>query len=378
MKKYLSCIILIILCVVCATIFYVNAMDFNGNDKSDQSSTVTSTEESDAPSQPEPIITINKSGTFLSERLTDCNLRVEWAIYKLENEPTLYVGIELYLDTPEQITNAGKGYLVVNGEKKEFSTKTMVGTTNLLCSHSLSMEYTGKTELNVSAFLDITSKTVNQDIINGLTVSGKIIASEEQQNVPNKYIIDLNHISKFPELPSGDEITSLCMVLNYMKYNIDKCDLSDLYLNKGPSYHTNIFEANAGNPKDTYNSFGCMPPVIVNAANKYISINGGNAYAQDISGVSTHTLYEEVSKGNPIIVWACEDFNNTPSVFRTLVIDGKTIYLKSNVNTMVLIGYDYENKTVTLADPSGVVFDIEMELFEQRFSQVGSYAVIIK
>lgn len=378
MKKYLSCIILIILCVVCATIFYVNAMDFNGNDKADQSSSSTSTEESKNQTQPEPIITINKSGAFLSERLTDCNLRVEWATYKLENEPTLYVGIELYLDTPEQITNAGKGYLVVNGEKKEFSTKTMVGTTNLLFSHSLSMEYTRKMELDISAYLDISSKTANQDTINGLTVSGKIIANEEQQSTPNKYTINLNHISKFPELPSGDEITSLCMVLNYLKYNIDKCDLSDLYLNKGPSYHTNIFEANAGNPKDTYNSFGCMPPVIVNAANKYISINGGNAYAQDISGVSTHTLYEEISKGNPIIVWACEDFNNTPSVFRTLVIDGKTIYLKSNVNTMVLIGYDYENKTVTLADPSGVVFDIEMELFEQRFAQVGSYAVIIK
>ena len=196
--------------------------------------------------------------------------------------------------------------------------------------------------------------------------------------LPSKYLINLNHISKFPELPSGDEITSLCMVINYMKYNIDKCDLSDLYLNKGPSYHTNIFEANAGNPKDTYNSYGCMPPVIVNAANKYISINGGDTYAQDISGISVNALYEEVSKGNPIIVWACEDFNNTPSVFRTLVIDGKTVYLKSNVNTMVLIGYDFDAGTVTLADPSGSIFDVDMELFEARFAQVGSYAALIK
>ena len=77
-------------------------------------------------------------------------------------------------------------------------------------------------------------------------------------------------------------------------------------------------------------------------------------------------------------VWSCEDFDTTPSIFRTLIIDGKEIYLKSNVNTCVLIGYNLAENTVILADPSGVVFGLDMDLFEKRFSQVGSYAVIIK
>ena len=121
-----------------------------------------------------------------------------------------------------------------------------------------------------------------------------------------------------------------------------------------------------------------MPSVIVNAANKFIEINGGKSYATNISGVNASTLYYEVSCGNPVIVWACEEFDTTPSVFRTVIINGKTIYLKSNINTLVLIGYDLEKKTVTLADPSGTVFDLDMELFEERYAQVGSYAVLIK
>ena len=39
---------------------------------------------------------------------------------------------------------------------------------------------------------------------------------------------------------------------------------------------------------------------------------------------------------------------------------------------------DFESKTVTLANPSGTVFDLDMELFEERYAQVGSYAVLIK
>ena len=45
---------------------------------------------------------------------------------------------------------------------------------------------------------------------------------------------------------------------------------------------------------------------------------------------------------------------------------------------MVLIGYDYEKNTVTLANPAGTVFDIDMDLFEMRYQEMGAYSVIIK
>ena len=377
MRKYLSCIILIVLCVLCATIFYVKAIAFGDSDTA-PSTTGSSAPSGTADNEIPPRVTVNESGTILSEYLSTTNLRVEWNTYKLENENALYVSADLYLDTPEQITKSGKGYLTVNGEKREFTTKTMVGTTNLLTSYSGIFQMNDDVDVEIEAYIDTVSYTASNDRLDGVYLKGTVVASERYVDMPLSHSIVLNHISKFPELPSGDEITSLCMVLNYLQYNIDKCELSDLYLDKGPAYYTDIFVANAGNPKDTYNSFGCMPSVIVNAANKFIEINGGKAYATDISGVNTDMLYYEVSRGNPIIVWACEEFDTTPSVFRTVIINGKTIYLKSNVNTLVLIGYDFENKTVTLANPSGTVFDLDMELFEERYAQVGSYAVLIK
>jgi uncharacterized protein YvpB len=375
MKKYLSCIILIALCIVCATIFYVSA---NVLDENTASSTTGS---SQAPSDDKDSISnvsISKSGTILSEYLTPSNLRIEWAAYKAKNDGLVYVGAELYLDTPEQVTNAGKGYISVCGKKREFETSTMVGKTNLLASFADTFEMSTYKEFVFEAYLDLTSYTASGDRLDGLSAKGTVIIDESQEELKSSALLDLKHISKFPELPSGDEVTSLCMVLSYLGYNVSKTELSDLYLSKGPSHYTDIFEANAGNPEDAYNSYGCMPPVIVAAANKYIAINGGSAYARDISGQDIQSIYNEVSNGHPVIVWACEEFDTTPSVFRTLIIDGKTVYLKANTNTLVLIGYDYSLGTVTLANPSGTVFEMDMAVFETGFAQVGAYAVLIK
>ena len=45
---------------------------------------------------------------------------------------------------------------------------------------------------------------------------------------------------------------------------------------------------------------------------------------------------------------------------------------------MVLTGYDLAKNTVTLSNPAGTTFIIDKDLFEMRFAQMGSYAVIIK
>ena len=377
MKKYLSSIILIILCVTCAAIFYVNATNFEETEAASSTSPASSDNSSDVKDEPARV-SIDMSGTFLSEYLSPVNLRIEWSLYKLEKEQNLYISAEVYLDTPEQITNAGAGYISVNGDKREFTTNTMIGTSNLLTAYSTYVRAYGNDSIVFDAYLDVQSTTSAGDALKGVRAGGTVVAREGYGDMPSSTVVDLDLISKFPELPSGDEITALCMVLNYLKYDVSKEDLNDLYLTKGPAHYTDTFVANAGNPKDTYNSYGCMPPVIVNAANKYISVNGGDHYAADFSGQSVEALYYEVSCGRPVIVWACENFDTTPSIFRTLIIDGKSVYLKLNVNTLVLMGYDFNKNTVTLANPSGVIFNMDKDLFEQRFAQVGSYAVVIK
>ena len=184
MKKYLSCIILIILCIVCVAVFYVNANDFeNNNNDPTQGSTNNSYNDGTTNDVSRP--TIDKTGTIMSERLSDTNLRIEWAIYKQEKDSKLYLSAEVYLDTPDQITNATTGYISVNGVKESFSTSTMIGTSNLLTSYSCVINAKGNDVISFDAYLDITSYTQTGDIINGLHAIGTVIASEEYMKMQN-------------------------------------------------------------------------------------------------------------------------------------------------------------------------------------------------
>lgn len=381
MRKYLSCVILIILCIACAMIFYVNANEFipSGNTSSDTMSDSESSLDTDKNTTDAiKIATIENEGTIISERLTDTNLRIEYAMYKLENEGNLYLSCEMYIDAKSPIANEAKGYLSVNGTKKEFTLTKMIGTSTLLCSITSSIEFKEAEKINIEGFLDIDISDSNGVVLDSLKANGTIVASESYGKMPTSYLINMEHISQYPDLPSGDEITSLAMVLNYLGYEADKNELCDLYLDKGPVGFTSFYEANVGNPRNAYNSYGCLAPVIVKASNRFTEVNGGKHTAYDLTSYSLDALLYEVASGNPVIVWVCEDFDITPSISRIWVVDGQNLYLKSNMATMVLVGYDLINNTVTLSDPAGSIFEIDMSLFETRFLEMGSYAVVVK
>ena len=372
--KYLSCIILVVICVICATVFYVHASDaFRSGESKENNEESTP----DAPSEP-PRAVISGGGTILSEYMYESALRCEWAVLKNEGENLIYLAAELYLDTPNTITSARNGCLEINGEKTEFFVGTVIGEKNLIATYTAAYECEGDFVLEFSAELDADIKSGEVVTPKAIRLSGSALVSEKFNEIDAAHEAEIEHISQFPELPSGDEITALAMVLKNLGYKVDKCELCDLYLDKGPVGYTDFNVANVGNPRDTYNSYGCLPPVIVNAATKFIGANGGNFCAYDYSKRSANELYYEVSQGNLPIVWACEDFDITPSISRIWIVDGKELYLKSNISCMVLCGYDFENNTVTLSSPAGTTFQIDMDLFEYRFGQMGAYAVVVK
>ena len=379
-KSYLSCIIIVVICIACATVFYVHASDVFDKDKGGNNTDTGTDLVIDTGVSKEEIkdAITEKSGRILSEYISSYSLRCEWATYKKENEDKTYLSCELYLDSPDTVTKAGAGSLTVNGEKIEFEPRTLVGKTNLLCNTAQAITSEGEINITIEATISLDVNEESGVVLSELTLLGNILSGEKYNSMGKSHLIELEHISQFSELPSGDEITSLSMVLKYLGYKVDKCELSDLYLDKGPVGYTDFNVANVGNPKDAYNSYGCLPPVIINSATKFISTNGGNFKAYDYSKKNLDELYFEVSQNNPVIVWACEDFDITPSISRIWIVDGKTLYLKSNMACMVLIGYDYENKTVTLSNPAGNVFEIDMELFEYRYLQMGAYSVVIK
>ena len=376
MKKYVSCIILIVACIACATIFYVNAKTTEAPDASSESESSSESEQSTESEESERKLVLSQNGTLYSEYFCPSRLRVEWNALMYEGDKSLYINAELYLDSESGILRDASGSFTVNGKKTDFSVKASKEKNTLLQAISIEIsDYSLATPIDISGIINLEFVGDGGVTLSALEISSKICPTSLEST---SALLPVEHISQYPSLPSGDEITSLAMVLRYLKYNVNECDLCDLYLDKGPVGFTDISKANAGNPRDTYNSYGCLAPVIVNSATKFISANGGSHMAYDYTGYNASELYRQVSLGNPVIVWLCDDFGNSPSISRIWIVDGKTVYLKSNMACMVLVGYDTTKGTVTLANPAGNTFTLEMSVFEKSYADMGSYAVTVK
>ena len=354
-------------------VFYANASSMD-----DKNNTTVSPDIDKEQAKPTKVTTIEKSGTILSEYYSETNLRIEWSIYKYLNESLLYFSAEVYLDSAKGSNAPHNGYVEINGEKTDFRTESFTSGSYLIHTHTDTLQYERDLKIEINVQLDINIMDDNGVILSELNAYGIINATEDYKNMDKTKLLNVAHVSQFPSLPTGDEITSLGTVLKFLNYNVDVNDLCDLYLSKGPVGFTSFYEANVGNPRSQYNSYGCYAPVIIDAGRKYIKANGGASHVTDMSGYNTDELYRQVSLGNPIIVWVCEDFETTPSISRIWVVDGKTLYLKSNMACMVLIGYDYTRNTVTLSDPAGGIFSVDMDLFALRYAQMGSQAIMIQ
>ena len=145
----------------------------------------------------------------------------------------------------------------------------------------------------------IPSTDVVEDKIEEETTTAVVI--EKSSN------IDFRCIMQLPELPTGCEITSLTMVLNYLGNSVDKCDMAYNCLMKGTIGKVHPNEYFLGNPRDN-NSYGCYAPVIVNCANTYLeAIGRKDLTVRNLTGSQFEDLFKEIDKGNPVIVWVTVD-----------------------------------------------------------------------
>ncbi len=173
-------------------------------------------------------------------------------------------------------------------------------------------------------------------------------------------------------LPTGCEITSLTMALNYAGYNADVYDLADNYLDKGENRASDPYQVFVGNPRDN-GSFGCYAPVIVNCASRY------GADVSNISYCDFSTLLSYVEDGNPVCVWGTADM--VPTAFGRsswTCDDGTYISWRGNEHCMVLVGFDTNKGEVYIADPlKGYIVSYNMDVFYTRWVEQDRQAVVI-
>ena len=218
-------------------------------------------------------------------------------------------------------------------------------------------------EETTQALPDISMDSIRQSIVDSIRNN---ISSKTEVSLP------VNIIYQYPDMPSGCEITSLTMTLNYIGINVSNKYLADNYLD---TTEYDMFKSFVGSVYDDH-SFGCFAPVIVKAANSFFMDNNINAEAVDISGSTREEIYDYIEDGDPVIIWNTEDM--LPTKNEVYYIDGNEFIWYDNEHCVVICGYDNNNNTVEMADSIAGRVTRDADTFFQRYEDMLSQAVYIR
>ena len=212
------------------------------------------------------------------------------------------------------------------------------------------------------------------------------ITPEVPQEPARANRLSVNCILQKPELPTGCEVTSLAMLLNYLGYNADKVELSRNHLPKMQFYYNedgalcgaDFRSTFVGDPESEY-SYGCYAPCIVTAANSYLSAVGAGAQARDITGTSLEELFDRIDSGSPVLIWITADGLAASYLTETwLTPEGYTVQWRRNEHCAVLTGYDCGAGVVYVSDPLYGNTTYDMSLLRTRYGEMGCQCVVIE
>lgn len=198
-----------------------------------------------------------------------------------------------------------------------------------------------------------------------------------EKNTADEIWIGVYPLAQYPDFPTGCEVTSLTMVLNYEGFDVTIGEIADEYLEKGEPASESYREIFWGDPRSP-EAFGCFAPVLVNAANKYLEEQKSEKRAIDLSGADFEELYEELRYGYPVIVWGSMYIDQDIVEIGSWEIDGETVTWPGNEHCMVLTGFDLENDTVRVCDPLRGIMVYDRESFESHYLQMEKQAIVIR
>lgn len=232
-----------------------------------------------------------------------------------------------------------------------------------------SVKYVGKP---VGEYSVIVRSKSNKEL-----ASKAVDASVSVAVLPNKWFINVPRILQNPELPTGCEVTSLAMALQYAGFPATHIELADKWLDKGEYRASDYRKVFVGEPTSVF-AYGCFAGVIERCANKYLESKNSSAEVKNITGSTPRQLYRYIANGIPVIIWATGDMQEC--YYDKQWIDketGNVVTWIRNEHCMVLTGYDLEQKLVYVNDPLKGRTAYPMELFEYRFKQMESQAIVI-
>ncbi|AFC32010.1 C39 family peptidase [Paenibacillus mucilaginosus] len=169
---------------------------------------------------------------------------------------------------------------------------------------------------------------------------------------PASAMLDAPIIRQLPELPSGCELTSLTMLLQYYGVQKTKMELlPEMKRDTTPiTYNANGTVAYWGNPNTGFvgditgksKGFGIYHTALFELARQYIPT------AVDLTREPFHVIEQQLLSGVPVVVWTTIDFKVPQkwSVWDTPVGPIKTTFME---HAVLLVGFD--ERHVYINDP---------------------------
>lgn len=194
--------------------------------------------------------------------------------------------------------------------------------------------------------------------------------------INNKYMLPVRSVLQNPELPTGCEVTSLSIVLNYLGYDADKETLAHNYLTKGKAGTVNAWQAFIGEPASK-SGYGCYSTVLKQCAERYLTEHNSPYMAYNVTGSDFLTLLHEVESGSPVIIWATINMV-APNYTEEWYIDGDMYSWLANEHCVVLTGFDMTQGICYVSDPLKGNVIYPYDLVKQRYEQMFSQAIVIK
>ncbi len=231
----------------------------------------------------------------------------------------------------------------------------------------------GYTLIKSNYYLD--EKPLNTDDTFEIS-SDNIITSYHIKNVPYLNQISLGY-------PTGCEAVSAAMLLKYKGYDVSVQNIIDNTKNgskkyKGQDglwYGANPFEEFVGHPSRglSKGSYGVFAKPIAEAMQVY-----AGSRVKNISGSSENELFNQVSKGNPVVVWCVKNGGNLTKGVVWNYEDGSGSFQELvGEHCAVLVGFD-ENY-VYLNDPSaGKNVKQSRSKFISNWKTLFSQAIIVE
>ena len=206
--------------------------------------------------------------------------------------------------------------------------------------------------------------------------------SRKQKVAKGKGIIDVPYIDQTDYYPSGCEVVSATMLLQYYGYEIfvdqyvDKyLDVSTVESKDGILMAEDPKDYFIGDPRSSY-SYGCFAPVIVKSMNKILD---GGKKAENITGTSLEVIAEQyIKKGIPVLVWATIEME-PPSEGTDWLLksNGRRYHWIGGEHCLVLVGYDETSYYFNDPYANNGLVAYKKEVVEQRYEDLGKQAIVV-